>query len=609
MQTPQFRSSDRLPGRLAQAAFGALTLLSLSASAQAQATPLYTFSVDWHGPTVGAPDSMFGFPITEGDVLRPAPGFPAFGPLPAPAIQFSGGFAPVPGLGLAFHAPCVGHAGGTPCRVEVDALDYGRSRLLQPGMPLKGAVHFSVDRFALGAMPVPPSVGSENAAGVAEASADAFVGLGLMAGPLAPGAAPMPGNTGAVDGNGMVSASGFTYRGVGIVEPLPPIAGPAAPGDNMDALATGFLAGPVGFPPQGIWFSLDSGFMDPLLGVPNTGSAAFHGFVGGDVLHVAGPGGPPAVYAPAGLLGLNLIGAVDADDLDALAIHENGMPGYQPSLVPNDWAAGGSDMLLFSVRRGSAVIGMPDSIFGLPITEGDILTRPVVGGVSPFPGIYIAAENLGLMTARVPPPVVAFSADLDALDIPVAPIFDCNGNGVEDAFDIATGGATDVNLNGIPDACELISVSYCFCPAPFGPCGNHDAAAGCKNSTGVGGLLTATGSGSIALDNLVFNATQLPPAKPGLLLQGGSAIAGVPFFDGRRCVNGPIFRHGGVVTTAAGTASYGPGLAAWTVANFGVGGWLTPGSTWNFQFWHRDTLLPCGTRANLTNAVGVTFTP
>lgn len=598
-------TAKRLPGALLFTA----AATCFAAAAHGQATQLYTFSIDWHSPTVGMPDSFFGFPITEGDVLRPAPGMPALGPLPAPAIQFSAGFAPMPGLGLMTHAPCAGHPGGTPCLVEVDALCYGRSRPIQPGAPLAGALHFSVDRFAMGGMAVPPSVGSENAPGVNEASADAFVALGLVAGPLPPGGAPMPGNTGVVDGNGMPSASGFAYPGLGLIEPLPPMPGPAAPGDNLDALATGFLAGPIGFPPLGIWFSLDSGFPDPLLGVPNTGSAIANGFVGGDVLNSPVPGGPPVLYAPAPLLGLGLIAGPDSDDLDGLAICENGVAGYQPSMVPNDWAFGGTDMLLFSVRRGSAVIGMPDSIFGLPICEGDILTRPVAGGLSPFPGIYIAAENLGLMTARVPAPGVGISAELDAIDLPVAPVFDCNGNGVEDAWDIAVGGASDVNKNGIPDSCELLATPYCFCPAPFGPCGNHDATAGCANSTGVGGKLAASGTSSVGLDNLVLAATQLPPNKPGLLLQGGSAIAGVAFFDGRRCVNGPIFRHGGVSTGPGGAVSYGPGLAAWTVANFGAGGWITPGSTWHFQFWHRDGALACGTHANLTNAVRVNFTP
>ena len=41
-------------------------------------------------------------------------------------------------------------------------------------------------------------------------------------------------------------------------------------------------------------------------------------------------------------------------------------------------------MLVFSVRRGSAVIGLPDSIFGLPIEE-DLLVPPIPVA-SPFPG-------------------------------------------------------------------------------------------------------------------------------------------------------------------------------------------------------------------------------
>ena len=599
--------------RLAKLAFGALAALTFSTTARAQASTEFHFSIDWHSPTVSALDSAFAFPITEGDVLKPIGGLPALGPLPVPSIKYSAGFAPVPGLGLVFHAPCVGHPGGTPCRVEVDALDYGRALLIQQGMPLKGRLMFSVDRFAVGAvLAVPPSVATENAPGVFEASADAFLALGLVAGPLPPFAAPFIGNTGMIDGNGMPSGSGFAYPGLGLIEPNPPGGGPASPGDNLDAMAIGFFAGPLGFPPMGVFFSLDSAFVDPINGIANSGSAAFHGFVGGDVLNTPVPGGVPVLYAPAGLLGLNLVGGPDSDDLDALILSENGMPGFQASKIANDWMGGMTDMLLFSVRRGSAVIGMPDSHFGIPICEGDILSAPraaALGGVSPFPSIYIAAENLGLATARSMPASGPFSDELDALELPPIPLFDCNGNGLEDAFDIATGVASDFNKNGIPDSCELLATSFCFCPAPFGPCGNNDPTAGCRNSTGVGGVLSAGGTSSVAADNLLLSGTQLPPLKAGLLFQGGSTIAGVPFFDGRRCVGAPIFRHVVKFTSATGTVSYGPGLVATSIGSFAPPGWITAGSTWNFQYWYRDTALPCGTKANLTNAVGVTFVP
>jgi len=50
-------------------------------------------------------------------------------------------------------------------------------------------------------------------------------------------------------------------------------------------------------------------------------------------------------------------------------------------------------MLLVSLRRASPTVGMPDSLCGLPIEEGDILMPPI-GGAGP-PAIFIRAENEG----------------------------------------------------------------------------------------------------------------------------------------------------------------------------------------------------------------------
>lgn len=73
-------------------------------------------------------------------------------------------------------------------------------------------------------------------------------------------------------------------------------------------------------------------------------------------------------------------------------------------------------MLLFSVRRGSALIGTIDAILGKPIEEGDILV--------PFafstPGIFIPAEAIGLATLRTNGAVGTFQGfgdDLDGLDV------------------------------------------------------------------------------------------------------------------------------------------------------------------------------------------------
>jgi hypothetical protein len=315
------------------------------------------------------------------------------------------------------------------------------------------------------------------------------------------------------------------------------------------------------------------------------------------------------MWAPPGPLGLDFFGPA-TDDLDALMLHENGNGVFNPSIVPNDWVGGGTDMLLFSVRRGSAVIGMPDSIFGLPISEGDVLTTPkptAAGGLSPFPGIYYAAENLGLLTKRSFVGL-AFNDELDALDLLQGPLFDCNTNGVEDAYDIAHGFSTDMNKNGVPDECELLATPFCFCPPPFSPCGNFYATGGCKNSTPVGAILTASGTTSVANDDLVLTTTQMPTFKPGLLFQGGTSMPPAVFFDGLRCVSGPVFRHPVKSSGATGSFAYGPGLVAFSLG-FPPAGHIVPGSTWYWQTWYRDPPGPCGTGANISNAVKTTFTP
>ena len=159
----------------------------------------YLFSVNWHGPTVGTP-AISGVAITEGDILWPSSGTanPALGLLPAPTI----GIDHVTSLGLP--PICVGHPGGTPCIVEVDAFSRGVDRAFMPNQPIApGDLLFSVDEFArgfaFGAGPL-PNLTSEALA--REAATDAFTNLvSLPPGPVT----PFPGrNIGVVDGDGPV---------------------------------------------------------------------------------------------------------------------------------------------------------------------------------------------------------------------------------------------------------------------------------------------------------------------------------------------------------------------------------------------------------------------
>ena len=371
-------------------------------------------------------------------------------------------------------------------------------------------------------------------------------------------------------------------------------------------------------PGERIFFSVDEGFLDPVVTLNNSGTAQFDGVQGADVLAVPFQGGNFIVYANAQTLGLNMMGP-GTDDLDGLVLAENGVPGYQPSSVPYDWlppapgpgarpAGVGTDMLLFSVRRGSAVIGRPDSIFGIPIEEGDVLTNPLPtadGGLSPFPGIYIAAENVGLGTARSG----ATRGD-DANGISISQDdtteYDCNNNGREDSVDISCGFSSDVNMNGIPDCCET-AVEYCFCDG-LGPCGNDSATTGCANSATAGAFMTATGTTSVLSDDLVLTAVDLPPNKSGLFFMGPGMV-NTAFGDGRRCVGGMTKRFLPPVNSGAGgTASIGP-VVGFTLANFPPSHQIAVSSTWNFQMWYRDPMGPCGSGFNLSSAMSATFVP
>ena len=575
---------------------GGAVLLAGTSAAQSR----YLFSINRHGPTVGMP-SPSGVAITEGDILTPTTGTssPALGPLPTPSIAISH----APGLGLP--PGCAGHPGGTPCIVEVDAYSRGIDSFFLPNNPIEpGDVLFSVDEFAMG-MPFPgapaPNVTTESAA--REAAPDAFTNLGpLPPGPVPP--APTP-NIGVVDGDGLPSASGFAYPGVGEIAPTTPFGGLPDTGDNKDAVD---LVEPFGGGGGvGNYFSLDAAFFDPLEGVPNSGSALANGFFGGDVLPL-GAVGAPIVYAPSIVLGLDLVGGPDSDDLDALILAENGNGTYQPSNQPYDWVTGGTDMLVFSVRRGSAVIGMPDSIFGLPIEEGDLLVPPVAGGGSPFPGIFITAESLGLTTA--PMGAGFLGDDLAAADSIWQFVKDCDGDGIEDAVAIGMGLVPDVNMNGIPDPCEPASggTPYCFCPGPLSPCGNASPTTGCINVAGTGALLTGSGSSSVGADDLLLTPSGMTPGTFALPFMGTAPTPPI--------VLGNVLRCGGVTRyrfppypTGGGTASIGPGLVAYTVGANPPAGWITAFSTWHFQTFYRDVGGPCGASFNLSSALTISFVP
>jgi len=356
-----------------------------------------TFSLDRQGPTVGAKEAWSTQPIGAGDILTVSgsrfrlPNDPVAGAGHPGVLVFS------EGLGL------MASASGL---IEVDALSYGRD--------VGSRFVFSVDEWARGCdhltssfsglcVAAPNALLEEGActcicvdvgfctpfdpatsSGLCEPPAGSVASFCEAAGDLF--ADEGPGNSRLVDGGEF-----------GLVEPNPPSEGvggmdlPDA-GDNLDAIdldtSTDDLAGYVFFSLEG---DVPDGWEDPTGSVVGSATAAANGFSGADILMLSACSPAlPTIYASAAELGLDPV----ADDLDALALVDDG-----------DGVFDSSDEVYFSVRRGSAILGTLDSVMGLPITEGDILTP---GSLFSPPGIAVRYSDLALY----PNPV----DDVDALD-------------------------------------------------------------------------------------------------------------------------------------------------------------------------------------------------
>ena len=544
-------------------------LCATAAPTQAQ----YTFSIDRRGPTITIPDPVTGTCITAGDVLAPPPptGTPAYAPpaLLPPGKLIPAGLFPAPGLGIPTGGPCMCVPPAGMCPLELDALSYGTDFNPAMGIPLAGRWVFSVDEFATGipGSMLAPNVATEGVPAGIEAAADVFEALGIPIGPVAP-PAPLAftGNTGLIDGNGLMSPTGGRYPGVGLIEPIPPVLGPMAPGDNVDAID---LDTPFGTFP--VYFSLDSAFFDPLRGVPNLGSAFANGFPGGaTILVTPAPGAAPLIYAPGPPLGLDLFG-IGTDDLDALVLIENGIPMLQ--------LGAGGDVLYYSVRRGSAVIGVPDSLFGIPIEPGDILTLPVAPGLPP--SLYIAAEWLGLSTTRSF--AVPFGDDLDGLD--------CRG----------------VPATGVPfcigDGMQVVCA-----------CGNNGRAPnGCANSLNPNGAnLNGTGAATLGASSVSLTTSGTPPTSLCIVVQSPMRIPALPFGDGMRCFGAPFIRMytGNAV---AGTFVVPPPLALSIPARSAAAGAPIPpmGFRYYQTYYRNPPVFACASPAtfNVTNAFAIQWFP
>jgi len=169
---------------------------------------------------------------------------------------------------------------------------------------------------------------------------------------------------------------------------------------------------------------------------------------------------------------------------------------------------------------------------------------------------------------------------------------DCDGDSILDSCEIAAG-AADQNQNGVPDSCEFGGETFCTTS---------------PNSAGPGALIGYGGSLDIQDDACVLTVSGCPPGTIGVFFRGTGESEGEPFGDGVRCVfagTSVLVRHPVIGTDAQGNTGM---QLDFTHGTWGGGGAITPGSTWNFQFWYRD--VPAAASGfNLSDALRLTFAP
>ena len=105
-------------------------------------------------------------------------------------------------------------------------------------------------------------------------------------------------------------------------------------------------------------------------------------------------------------------------------------------------------------------------------------------------------------------------------------------------------------------------------------------------------------------DSSRLTAIQMPGNKTTIFFMGNQQVGGglgAHFYDGLLCLQA-------VKRFPVQTSSLEGQIDIVQVVGLS-NGLITAGSTWYFQAWYRDPSGPCTQGANLTNGLGITFTP
>jgi hypothetical protein len=352
-------------------------------------------------------------PFLPGDILNPAPGSPAIGPLPPPSVV-------IPGTSL-----------GLPAGSVIDDISYGDD-VYPPAGPF--FAQLSVGQGSTGHPAAPmvspnPNVTNEMSLGDGAVAGDIYSSFNtsLTGGPtgaFSPVSPPAPcgpigSNIQTADENGIGAGPFASNVGLGLV-----------PGDNVNKLDNqdhtfvDFLpvGAPDGKPDSPVFFTVDPATAAALPPLP----PFFGGFgpqTGADVLAWDPTTSTLYDWAPQAMLGM----AGVPNDIDALSVY---YPGGSPPISAG-WT-GAPDVVVFSFAPGSPMnAGLGSICFGPGSgTPGDVYFDTTPFGPPPSPAID--AEMMGLDTVRSGGPA---NDNLDAIDLVPATGGDSDGDGIDDAVD------------------------------------------------------------------------------------------------------------------------------------------------------------------------------
>jgi len=145
------------------------------------------------------------------------------------------------------------------------------------------------------------------------------------------------------------------------------------------------------------------------------------------------------------------------------------------------------------------------------------------------------------------------------------------------------------------------------------PCSNTSTTSsesGCRNSTGVGGQLYATGVADVSNDGLTLRGANMPPNSTCLYFQGTTRQAsglGAVFGDGLRCAGGTVIRLGTETNNASGISNHPNGLGIQISVRGNIP--LFGGQRF-YQCWYRNAVSFCtASTFNVSNGYLVDWRP